>query len=181
MKVLVITGSPHKNGTSACLAEKFIYGATEAGHSVVRFDAGQKQIHPCIACETCHNTGKGCVFNDGMEEELNRHLVTADVIAFVSPIYYYMLTPQIAAVISRFYANDAGLHMTHRKVRAVMLLTMADDTEESALGALQTFKGITNYLGWEIAGTVVGLNCENVDALRETDYQEQAYNLGKSL
>ncbi len=42
MKVLVITGSPHKNGTSALLAEKFIRGATEAGHTVVRFDAGQK-------------------------------------------------------------------------------------------------------------------------------------------
>ena len=49
MKVLVITGSPHKNGTSACLADRFIKGAKEAGHDVVRFDAAEKQVHPCIA------------------------------------------------------------------------------------------------------------------------------------
>ena len=44
MKVLVITGSPHKNGTSACLADRFIEGAKEAGHEVVRFDEENDQI-----------------------------------------------------------------------------------------------------------------------------------------
>ena len=50
MKVLVITGSPHKNGTTAALAEQFIAGAKAAGHEVTRFDAAFKQVHPCIAC-----------------------------------------------------------------------------------------------------------------------------------
>ena len=54
MKVLVITGSPHKNGTTAALAEQFIAGAKAAGHEVTRFDAAFKQVHPCIACEKCH-------------------------------------------------------------------------------------------------------------------------------
>ncbi|VBB04896.1 Hypothetical protein LUCI_0102 [Lucifera butyrica] len=35
MKVTVITGSPHKNGTSAILADKFIEGAKDAGHEVM--------------------------------------------------------------------------------------------------------------------------------------------------
>ena len=48
MKVLVITGSPHKNGTTAALAEQFIAGAKAAGHEVTRFDAAFKQVHPCI-------------------------------------------------------------------------------------------------------------------------------------
>ena len=34
MKVLVITGSPHKNGTTAALAEQFIAGAKAAGHEM---------------------------------------------------------------------------------------------------------------------------------------------------
>ena len=177
MKVLVITGSPHKNGTSARLAEQFIKGVEEAGYSVIRFDAQQNQIHPCIACERCHNTNKGCVFKDGMEV-LNPHLLSADVIAFVSPIYYYTISAQIKAVIDRFYANDAALH---KNKKAVLMLTMADDSEESALGALQTFKGMTNYLEWEVAGTVVGIDCGTVEDLQKTDYLKQAYELGKSL
>lgn len=177
MKVLVITGSPHKNGTTARLAEQFIKGAEEAGHNIVRFDAAQNQVHPCIACERCHNTNKGCVFKDGMEE-LNPQLLSADVIVFVSPIYYYTINAQIKAVIDRFYANDAALH---KNKKAVMILTMADDTEESALGALQTFKGMTNFLEWDIAGTVVGIDCGTVEDLQKTDYPKQAYELGKSL
>ena len=177
MKVLVITGSPHKNGTSACLADRFIKGAKEAGHDVVRFDAAEKQVHPCIACERCHNTDKGCVFKDGMEE-LNPHLLSADVSAFVSPVYYYTISAQIKAVIDRCYASDEALH---KNKKAVMILTMADDTDESALGALQTFKGMTSFLEWEIAGTVVGIDCGTVEDLQKTDYPVKAYELGKSL
>ena len=177
MKVLVITGSPHKNGTSAHLAEQFIKGAKEKGYEVIRFDAAEKQVHPCIACERCHNTDKGCVFKDAMEE-LNPELLSADVIAFVSPIYYYTISAQIKAVIDRFYANDAALH---NNKKAVLLLTMADDTDESALGALQTFKGMTSFLEWEIAGTVVGIDCGTVEDLQKTDYPVKAYEPGKSL
>ena len=46
MKVVIITGSAHKNGTTAYLTEQFINGAEEAGHEIFRFDAAYKEIHP---------------------------------------------------------------------------------------------------------------------------------------
>lgn len=177
MKVTVITGSAHKNGTTAYLTEQFIKGAEEAGHEVFRFDAAYKNVHPCIACEKCHGDSPSCAFKDDMEE-LNPHLIDADVIALVSPIYYYDINAQLKAVIDRFYANDAALH---NNKRAVLMLTMADDTMESADGAIASFKGMTNFLGWEIAGTVVGVNCWTLAMLKETKYPQQAYELGKSL
>ena len=60
MKIVMITGSPHRHGTSALLADAFIQGAQEAGHTVFRFDAAFQELHPCRACERCHNTDKGC-------------------------------------------------------------------------------------------------------------------------
>jgi len=49
MQIVVITGSPHKNGSSSLLADRFIQGSIEAGHSVERFDAAFMNIHPCLA------------------------------------------------------------------------------------------------------------------------------------
>ena len=176
MKVLVITGSAHKNGTSAHLAEKFIDGATESRHEVYRFDAAFKNVRPCIGCDKCQNGGS-CAFQDYMGE-LNPKLLEADVVVFVSPIYYYDINAQIKTVIDRFYANDAKLHGSKK---AAIMLTMADASEESAEGALGSFKGMTKYLGWEPVGSVVATNSWTLEMLQKTDFPRQAYELGKSL
>lgn len=61
MKMVVITGSAHKNGTSACLTDNFIKGAEEAGYEVSRFDAAFKKVHPCLGCDHCYKTGGMCL------------------------------------------------------------------------------------------------------------------------
>ncbi len=177
MKILVITGSAHKNGTTALLTEQFIKGAEEAGHEVCRFDSAFKKIHSCIACEKCHKTGTGCAFKDDMEE-LNPVLLTADAVVFVSPVYYYAMTSQIRTVIDRFYANDAVLHGNKK---TALIMTMADDTIETAEGSVASFKGMAKFLEWDIAGTVIGVDCGDVDALKKTDYPEKAYELGRNI
>lgn len=40
MNILVIESSPHKHGSSNLLADSFIRGAEETGHTVTVFDAG---------------------------------------------------------------------------------------------------------------------------------------------
>lgn len=177
MNVLVITGSAHKHGTTAMLAENLIKGAAEAGHDIFRFDAAFQTIHPCIACEKCHRTGSGCIFQDDMQK-LNPKLLDADAVVFISPIYYYAMNAQIKTVIDRFYANDAALHK-HKKT--ALMITMADDTMESAQGAIATFKGMSSFLEWEIVGIIAGVSCADIEALEKTDYPKQAYELGKNL
>lgn len=67
MKIVVITGSPHKAGTSALLADKFIEGATNAGHEVFRFNSAFEDIHPCQGCDHCGMNGP-CIQNDAIEQ-----------------------------------------------------------------------------------------------------------------
>ena len=57
-KVVVITGSPRKNGNSFAMTDSFIQAARAKGHSVTRFDAAMMQIGGCRACETCFSTEK---------------------------------------------------------------------------------------------------------------------------
>ena len=90
MKVVVLEGSPHKNGSSNLLAEQFIKGAKESGHSVTVLDAAHMDIHPCIGCDKCGMNGE-CVHKDDNRVirdallDLNR----SDMVVFVTPIYYF--------------------------------------------------------------------------------------------
>ena len=61
------------------------------------------------------------------------------------------------------------------------MVTMADTSIETADGAMATFKGMAKYLEWNIAGSVIGVNCMTPDMLKNTDYPQQAYELGKSI
>ena len=88
MKIVVLTGSPHKKGTSALLADAFIAGAEAAGHSVTRFDCAFLHIGGCRGCDACRKSGGVCVQRDDMAEILPA-LLAADLVAFVSPIYYF--------------------------------------------------------------------------------------------
>lgn len=80
MHIVMITGSPHKKGTSALLADEFIRGAKEKGNSVYRFDTAFECVHPCIGCETCKCGDNPCVFQDAMME-LYPELKKSDMVA----------------------------------------------------------------------------------------------------
>lgn len=59
MKIVVLTGSPHRQGTSDLLADEFIAVATSKGHTIVRFDTAFEKVGSCRACSYCdkHNGG----------------------------------------------------------------------------------------------------------------------------
>ena len=44
MKIVIIKSSPHKNGSSNMLAEQFVRGVQESGHTVVGLDAAHMNI-----------------------------------------------------------------------------------------------------------------------------------------
>ena len=109
-------------------------------------------------------------------KELNPHLLAADVLVFVSPIYYFDLNAQIKTVIDRFYANDAALHGGKK---AVLMTAMADVEPETAEGANACFTHTAEYLHWEIAGQLNSGGCVTAEELTE-DERRRAYELGRS-
>ena len=50
MKIIILEGSPNKNGSSNLLADCFRRGAEEAGHNVEIVDTAHANIHPCTGC-----------------------------------------------------------------------------------------------------------------------------------
>lgn len=177
MKIVVITGSPHKNGTSAQLAAEFIKGAAEAGNEIYRFDAAFSQVHPCIGCDHCECGKRECVFKDE-ELKLYPQLIGADLVAFVSPLYYRGLSAQIKAVIDRFHGVD---DLIRGGKKAVLLISAADSAPWVTDGVTATYETDLKYLKWQDCGRVLATGCYKPEDLLKTDFRRQAYLLGKSI
>ena len=107
MKITVLQGSPHKNGSSNLLSEQFIKGAEENGHEITVLDAAHMNLHPCIGCGKCGMNGT-CVHKDD-NSKIRDSLLTTDMVVFVTPIYYFGMSAQLKTVIDRFYSYTTQL------------------------------------------------------------------------
>ena len=177
MKITVITGSPHRKGTSALLADSFIKGAEESGHEVFRFDAAFKQIHPCLGCDQCGMGSAPCIQDDDMEV-LNPALLSSDLVVLVTPLYYFGFSAQIKSVIDRFYAHSYEL-TGHKKV--ILMATSWDD-QEITMNALRThYLSLVTYMQWKDLGAIYATGCGTRTDIENSKYPELAYLKGKNL
>ncbi len=176
MKILVITGSPRKNGNSNTLADNFIKGAKEKGHNIVRFDSAFKNVHPCVACNKCGMDGD-CVFNDDFNY-IKENIVDSDMVVFATPMYYFGISAQLKAVIDRFYSINGKIHTTKK---AALILTYADTSKKEAEPIKTHYEVLLNYLSWQDAGQIIASGVWTEGSVNNTVYPKQAYELGKSL
>ena len=101
MKVLLLNGSPKANGnTAAALAEMVkIFG--EEGIEAEVVQVGHLGIRGCIACGSCHKTGK-CVYDDVVNEIADKFR-EADGLVAASPVYYASANATLTAVLDRLF------------------------------------------------------------------------------
>lgn len=177
MKIAIISGSPHKKGTSALLVESFIRGAEESGHEVSRFDAAFANMRGCIGCDHCRRTDGTCVFNDDMTE-LRPKLIEADAIIFATPVYYFGLSSQLKSVIDRFYAFEEDMRGNKK---AGLLVTAASPNESITHNAVSVYEDIIDWMKWENAGEVLAFGCAVPADIEGSQYVEQAYELGRGI
>lgn len=177
MNIVVIIGSPHRNGTSALLSDEFIRGAKEAGHRIYRFDAAFEEVHPCQGCDRCGMGSRPCIWKDGMTK-LNPELLNADGVVLATPPYYFGFSAQIKTVIDRFYANSYAF--TGRKKSA--LLATAWDANSWTMEALTAhYHTLTKYMHWKDAGMVLAVGCGTRSDIERSQFPVQAYQLGKDF
>lgn len=176
MKILIITGSPRKNGNSNFLVDNFIKGAQEKGHQIFRFDSAFKKVHPCIACNKCGMNGD-CIFNDDFNY-VRENLVDSDMVVFATPMYYFGISAQIKTVIDRFYAVNGKIHIPKK---TALIMTYADTEEKEAQPIKKHFETLINYLGWTNVGEIVASGVWTQGSVKNTKYPKMTYELGKNL
>lgn len=111
MKVLLINGSPRKEGnTATALAEVAKQLAKEGIESEVVW-IGNKPIRGCAACGRCVANGLGrCVFDDDVCNRISEKFADVNALIIGSPVYYGQPNGALLSVIQRaFYSNGTNI------------------------------------------------------------------------
>jgi len=101
MKVLIINGSPRKNGNTSLAVNELVKTFNAKGIETEVCQVGNKDIRGCVACGGCFQKGK-CVFND-IVNELAPKFEEADGLIVASPVYYASANATLIACLDRLF------------------------------------------------------------------------------
>lgn len=145
MKVLILNGSPKKNGNTATAINEMINIFQEEGISVELVQIGSQSVRGCSSCGYCFKAGK-CAVSD-IVNELAPKLEEADALVIASPVYYASANSTLTACLDRlFYSTHFDKTM---KVGASVVVCRRG-------GASAAFDQLNKYLtlsGMVVAGS----------------------------
>ena len=101
MKVLILNGSPRRNGNTSIALREMEKVFAEEGVETEIVQLGNKAIRGCIACGSCHKNGK-CVFDD-VVNELAPKFEAADGLVAATPVYYASANATLIACLDRLF------------------------------------------------------------------------------
>lgn len=105
LKVLMINGSPRKNGNTTTALLEMTQVFENAGINVETIDISKRDIRGCIACNTCSRRGK-CVFDD-LVNEIAPKFEISNALVIASLVYYASANASLIALLDRlFYSTQ---------------------------------------------------------------------------
>ena len=104
MKVLLINGSPKRDGNTALALREMGQIFTQEGVEVETVHVGTQNIRGCIACGGCFRQGK-CVFDD-LVNDVAEKFRDADGLVVASPVYYASPNATLIALLDRLFYSS---------------------------------------------------------------------------
>lgn len=178
MKIVMLTGSPRRRGTSALLADEFAAGATAKGHSIVRFDTAFEKVGPCRACYYCASHDGECIQKDAMQKILPE-VLSADMIVLVTGLYYYSMTAQLKTVLDRFMPQREAFRK--HPMKSAMLVTCGSNTDWNMDAITAHYGVLLKYLPWDDQGVILARNVFTHENMEATDFPAQARAFGERM
>ncbi len=137
MKVLLVNGSPHKEGCTYTALSEVAKELNKEGIETEIFWIGIKPISGCIACHKCAEKGK-CVFDD-VVNEFAKKAEKADGFVFGTPVHYAAASGAITSFMDRlFYSTFSNLDIFRLKPAATVV-------SARRAGTTATFEQLNKY------------------------------------
>ena len=104
MKVMLLNGSPHEKGCTYTALEEIQRELKKCGVDSEILHVGQEEIHGCIGCRRCAQTGR-CVFDD-VVNRIGARLDEFDGFIFGTPVYYAGISGQLKSFMDRLFCTS---------------------------------------------------------------------------
>jgi len=186
-KILILSGSPIKNGNTATLVKWFIEGARAKGAQaeVAQTAFLKYKSTGCTSCRACQKLVKyECVINDEAKPVLAK-MAKVDVIVMATPLYFYGASAQLKLVMDRMFSlykwdNQAGTMKTPLKGKTFVLIASA--FEDIGLDVLEKAFAVTaDYSDMKFKSLLVPNAGESGDIKHKDNIRKQAIALGKKV
>lgn len=172
--VLVLSASPRRGGNTDLLCDEFVRGAREAGGDVEKIFLDDYKID---FFHECHEHSADSVSADDQAPLIIEKMTKADIIVLSSPVYYMNIDGQLKTLMDRCYRNK-GLGG-----KEFYYITACADAEDStAETAIFAFRGFVVCLPEPVErGMVKAVGIGRKGAVDQSQYMQEAYNLGKTI
>jgi multimeric flavodoxin WrbA len=175
-KIIVLAGSPRKEGNTDRLVAAFVKGA-EKNNEVEVFSVHNYKVNPCIGCNSCFSRERNnCFQNDDMQQ-IYKKLSEADILVIASPVYFYGISSQLKTVIDRLHTP---LRNSFNIKKLALILVGAAELPEMFDAILTQYKLTLNFFKLEDAGKVLVRGAKDKGDVTQVGL-EQAYKLGLSI
>ena len=177
MKVLILNGSPHKDGCTAVALNEMIRVFEEEGVETEVVQVGGRKIAGCAACGYCWQHDD-CVYKDDAVNETAKKFEEADGLVIGSPVYYASPNGALLAFLDRLFQST---HFSkHMKVGAAVVSCRRGGNTASfdVLNKYFTISGmpVASSTYWnQIHG------CVKEEALRDKEGLQTMRNLARNM
>ena len=173
-RVLVISASPRRGGNTDLLCDEFVRGAQEAGGKVEKIFLDDYKID---FFHEQHEQSADSVAEGDQAPMLINKMAASDIIVLSSPVYYMNIDGQLKPLMDRCYRHP-GL-----EGKEFYYITACADTEEStAETAIFAFRGFVVCLKDPTErGMVKAVGMGRKGAVKDSQYMQEAYDLGKTI
>ncbi len=179
-KIVILNGSPRRNGNTSALVREFTKGAQSAGNTVTEFFLDGMNIHGCKGCfGGCSGRECPCVQKDDMDK-IYPAVKECDVIVLASPLYYWNMSGQLRTAVDRLFAleeGDGNLLRGHGRGSALLMAAEGYGFED----VLLYYNHLMAHLKWKKLGHVLAGGNGDVGDIEGKAELRKAYELGRFI
>ena len=119
MRVLLINGSPRREGNTFLALREVAKVLEQEGIESEIVGVGTRAVRGCIACAKCKERGENrCVFEDDICNEVSAKMAECDAVVVGSPVYYGQPNGTVLSLLQRMLYS-AGKYFEGKPAAAV--------------------------------------------------------------
>lgn len=188
-KLLILVGSPRRNGNSATLAEAVKRGAKATGANVTLRHLDDHLTSFLRDCRSCRREDGECGIGDDFRSLFFDDFLPSDGVVFCTPVYWYGVSAQTKAFFDRtfcYYAAsypDSGKVIERMASKRIGLVLASEETYPGAsLGIIHQIQEYARYTHSDFVDVVRGIGNRRGEVVNDPgDPLAAAERLGRGM